>query len=83
VSMLNHLDGNYSYEFTAWYPGEYQYFMEANDTKNDVTDYFTFKMVKAPGPFDKLVGLFPLFITVSFVGVAVPVITRFLTGGVA
>ena len=81
VSMLNHLDGNYSYVFTAWYPGEYTYFMEANDTKNDVTDYFTFKMVKAPGPFDKLVGLFPLFIIVSFVSVAVPVITRFISGG--
>ena len=81
VSMLNHLDGNYSYVFTAWYPGEYTYFMEANDTKNDVTDYFTFKMVKAPGPFDKLVGLFPLFVIVSFVSVAVPVITRFISGG--
>jgi hypothetical protein len=77
IVMDNHLDGNYSLEFSHWYPGEYEYFFEANDTKNDITDKFTFKFVKPPGPFDKFMALIPSVVIIALFSVVIPLIGRF------
>ena len=76
ISMTNHLDGNYTASFKFYWDGKYEFFVEANDTKNDITDHFSFIYLKKPGPFEGLYGMMPAWITVAIVSGVVPIITN-------
>jgi hypothetical protein len=75
ISMTNHLNGDYTASFKFYWDGRYEFFIEANDTKNDITDHFFITYLKQKGPFEALYGMMPAWITVAVVGAFVPIIT--------
>lgn len=80
VTMVNHLDNNYTYAMKHYWPGVYEFYFEANDTKNDITGHWFLHFKKPVGPFEVLYATMPLLVSVVFVAGFVNIINRNFRG---
>ena len=79
--MTNHLDNNYTYEMEIYWPGMYDFFFEANDTKNDISKTYQLQWTNPVGPFEVLWLLMPIIISIAVVAWFIPWLQRMLSGG--